>query len=117
VESGAQQQVDYDSLEMVYKNAENDEFEKPVKIVTAPTKHIKKPSHARKNSQLAPSREFSVHLNPPKKNKEKYAFNLEEVKKYMDALEDYEKWKKNNEQKLTMEEPTKGCGGGGCTIF
>jgi len=112
VESGAQQQVDYDSLEMVYKNNENEDVERPVKK----TRHMKKPSHTRKNSLLTPSREFSVHLKPPKKNKEKYCFNLEEVKKYMDTLEDYENWKKKSEEKPLIEIPNKGCGGG-CTIF
>jgi len=112
VESGAQK-VDYDSLAMVYKNVlDSEEVDKP-------QSKPEKPVHRRKKSiLLAQSREFSVHLNSQKKNKEKYRFNLEEVKQYIDSLEDYEKWKKEAEKKEdVIEIPVKGCAGGGCNIF
>jgi len=110
VESGAQQ-VDYDNLNFVYQNQEESSGgnEKPAQAV-------KKPMKPKLNLSEQKVSEFTFSTTPTNQKK-KRNFSLEDVKEYIDALEDYEVKKKKNEidnGKIVLDE--KACGGK-CVVF
>jgi len=91
VESGAQQ-VDYDNLNFVYQNQEESSnvYEKPVQAVKKPMKPKKQDLSEQKVNDLTYSSNFVIE-------KKRKNFRLEEVRDYIDGLEDYEIKKKKNE--------------------
>jgi len=108
-ESGVNQE-NYDDLKYVYQNNEAMDVEKPFRTEKQPKKQ-KVP----KTVYFSATNAETIHLGPvvKAKSKEVYKFNLAEVKKYLDSLDEYERTKLLNERSQEAEE-NKQCG---CSIF
>jgi len=106
-ESGVNNTENFDDLNFVYKNQETGvEVEKPFRTA--------KPK-IQKGNYLSATNAETINLGPVVrvKSKEIYKFNLPEVKKYLDSLDDYEKTKLLNEREGEKLD-AKQCG---CSIF